>query len=172
LSPFIVGGNEKVGSSQTQTRTVTQAGVLSGSSLVVILFVNEPAGTLFTVENLSLTIYGPTGTILFNSGNLTGAGIPPGGGVTINSSLQGQGNLGFGFLLDATQAATISPFVCTNAAIPGCAGIANASNGNNRIGLSAVIANSSGSNEIFSVADTANVSLAPIKKTRAQTSGE
>src|SRR5436190_22237316 len=30
LSPAIIGGNEKTGSSQTQTRTVTQAGVLSG----------------------------------------------------------------------------------------------------------------------------------------------
>jgi len=160
LTPSIIGGDEKTGASQTQTQTVTAAGVQSGSSMVVILNVSEPGGTLFTIENLSLTIYSPTGTILFNSGNLTGAGVAPGGGITVNSSFQGQGNLGFAFALNSAEAAAASPFLCTSALIPGCAGIANVLNANNRIGLTALLANTQGGNETFSVADFANVSVA------------
>src|SRR6476660_5989300 len=59
LSPAIAGGDEKTGSSQTQTRLVSATGVQSGSSLVVILNVGEPAGNLFTAENIMLTIYSP-----------------------------------------------------------------------------------------------------------------
>ena len=71
LSPVIVGGNEKTGVSQTQTRTVADTGVSSGDDLVVVLSPLEGASS-FTVENLSLTIYAPTGAVLFNSGDLAG----------------------------------------------------------------------------------------------------
>jgi len=123
-----------------------QTGVLSGSSLIVVLNVGEPSGTLFTVENLSLTIYSPAGSILYNTGNLVGAGVPPGGGITLNSSDQGVGTLGFAFGLDATQAVVINPFL---------------SNPNNRFGLSALLTNVAGSNETFFIADSANVSTTP-----------
>ena len=146
LSPAIPGGDEKTGVGQTQTRTVLQTGVLSGSSLIVVLNVGEPSGTLFTVENLSLTIYSPAGSILYNTGNLVGAGVPPGGGITLNSSDQGVGTLGFAFGLDATQAVVINPFL---------------SNPNNRFGLSALLTNVAGSNETFFIADSANVSTTP-----------
>ncbi len=159
LSPAITGGNEKTGSSQTQTRLVSATGVTSGGNLVVVLNVGEPAGNLFTVENLSLTIYSPTGLVLFNSGNMFQAGTPPGGGVTINSSLQGQGNLGFAFILDPVQAAAASQWLCTSPLAAGCAGLANASNANNRIGLAALLTNVAGSNETFFVADVANVAI-------------
>src|SRR5206468_5740829 len=69
LSPAIAGGDEKTGNSQTQTRTVSSAGIQSGESLAVVLNVSEPGGNLFTVENLSLTIYSSTGAILYNTGN-------------------------------------------------------------------------------------------------------
>jgi hypothetical protein len=160
LSPAITGGDEKTGNSQTQTRLVSATGVQGGSTLAVILNVGEPAGNLFTVENMSLTIYSPTGTVLFNSGNMFQAGTPPSGGVTINSSFQGQGNLGFAFVLDSTQAAAASVWLCTNPAAIGCAGLANASNANNRIGLAAVLTNVAGSNETFSIADFSSVSVA------------
>ena len=160
LSPALVGGNEKTGFSQTQTQTVATTGVLSGQGLVAVLNVSEAAGTLFTVENLSLSIFAPTGAVLYNSGNLFGAGVPPGGGITINSSLQGIGSLGFAFILDSAQAAAISPFICTSALTPGCSGIANAANANNRIGLSALLTNVGGGNETFSVADTSSVGIA------------
>jgi hypothetical protein len=150
LSPAITGGDEKTGSSQTQTRSVIQTGAQSGTSLLVVLSLSEPAGTLVTVENLSLTLFSPTGTILFNSGNLNGAGV-------LDSALQGQGDLGFAFGLDGPQAAAINPFLCMDPATPGCGGVGAASNANNRIGLSALLTNTAGGNETFSVADRANV---------------
>ena len=159
LTPPVVGGDEKTGNSQTQTRTVGSAGVLSGSSLVVVLNVSQPAGGPFTAENINLTIYSPTGTVLFNSGNLIGAGTPPGGGITIDSSFQGQGNLGFAFILTDAQAAAAAPFICTSALVPGCAGIANINNFNNRFGLTSLLTNTSGGNETFSIADTTNVAI-------------
>jgi hypothetical protein len=158
LSPAITGGNEKTGSSQTQTRSVSATGIQSGKSLVIVLGVGEVAGNLFTVQNLSLTIYSPTGTPLFSSGNMLGAG----GSVVLNSSQLGQGDLGFGFVLDAAQADAASPFICTSAAITGCAGKANAANGNNRIGLAALLTNTAGGNEVFSVADSTTVHVPPI----------
>jgi hypothetical protein len=54
---------------------VSATGVLSGQSLVIVLDVGEPAGNLFTIENLSLTVFSPTGTVLYNSQNLFGAGL-------------------------------------------------------------------------------------------------
>jgi hypothetical protein len=134
ISPAIPGGNEQTGSSQTQTQTLTATGVSSGSYLTVILNANEPAGNAITVDNLSLTIYDSiTGAVLFNSGNLFGAPI------TISSTMQGQGNLGFGFVLDAAQAAAANPFITC----PSC--------GANRIGIAALLSDSQGSNETFSV---------------------
>jgi hypothetical protein len=86
------------------------------------------------VVNLSLTIYAPNGTVLFNSGNLFGAPI------IIPSTQQGQGNLGFGFQLDAAQAALANPFLCSSC-------------GGNRIGIAASLSGSDGSHETFSVLD-------------------
>lgn len=162
LSPSITGGDEKTGNSQTQAQTVTVTGVQSGFSLAVVLNVSEPGGTLFTVENLSLTIYAANGTVLFNSVNLTGAGVPPSGGITINSSFQGQGNLGFAFSLDAAEASVASHSICTSATQPGCEAVTStelARNATNRIGLAALLTNTQGGNETFSVADFANVAI-------------
>jgi len=135
ISPAITGGNEGTSPNQTQTQTVTTTGVTSGSSLTVILNINEPSGNSITLNNVSLTIYSPTGTVLFNSGNLSGAPI------TIADTLQGQGNLGFGFRLDPSQALAANPFI----ACPSCGG--------NRIGIAALLSDSAGSHETFSVFD-------------------
>jgi hypothetical protein len=149
LTPAISGGDEKIGKSQTQTRTVASAGLRSGQSLAVIMDVSEPGGTLLTVMNLSLTVYSSTGVLLYNSGNLVGAGSP--GGITIESS--SQGSRAFKFILDATQAAAISPFICTSALVTGCAGVANTGNSSNRIGVAALLTNTQGGTETFSIAD-------------------
>jgi hypothetical protein len=155
MSPAIGGGDEKTGKSQTQTRTVASAGLTSGQSLAVIMDVAEPGGGLLTVENLSLTVFSPSGSVLFNSGNLVGAGVPPGGGITIESSSQGQTSHTFKFVLDSTQATAISPFICTSAVVTGCAGVANPANANNRIGVAALLTNTQGGAETFSIADVA-----------------
>lgn len=162
LSPAVTGGDEKTGNSQTQTQTVSATGVLSGQTLVIVLNVSEPGGTLFTVENISLSVFSPTGTVLFNSGNMFNAGTPPGGGVTINSSFQGQGNLGFAFTLDSSQANAIDPFICTNGAIAGCQAVSASqlvANAGNRFGISAILTNTQGGNETFSIADFSNVAI-------------
>jgi hypothetical protein len=162
LSPAIAGGNEKTGSSQTQTRTVTQTGVQSGQSLRVILNVSEPGGTLFTVENLNIRIFDAAGNVVFDSGNLVGAGVPPSGGITINSSFQGQGNLGFGFALDAAQAAAASQFLCTNANVPGCGSLTPgqlSGNANNRVGVAVILTNTQGGNETLSIGDSLNIQI-------------
>jgi len=150
LTPAVVGGDEKIGKSQTQTRTVASAGLTSGQSLAVIMDVSEPGGTLLTVVNLSLTVYSSTGVLLYNSGNLVGAS---GGGITIESS--SQGGRAFKFILDTAQAAAISPFICTSALATGCAGVANTGNSSNRIGVAALLTNTQGGAETFSIADVA-----------------
>ncbi len=157
LNPPIIGGDEKKAPSQTQTQTVAGTGLQGGSSLTVILNIQEPAGGSITVENISLTVYSPTGTVLYNTGNMFDAGTPPGGGVFVLNSL------GFGFVLDATQAAAISPFICTSATAAGCggAGVAKAANANNRLGLAGLLGGTSGGNETFSIADGANVLVVP-----------
>jgi hypothetical protein len=148
LSPAITGGNEKTGGSQTLTRTVGGTGVLTGSSLVVVMNLNVPTSGI-NVNNVSLSIYSPTGSVLFNSGNMTG--IP----VTISNPQGGQGTLGFALQLDSTEAAIANPFICTSGA--GC----SAANANNRFGLAASLSNTvPGRNDDFSIADTVNVAIA------------
>jgi len=147
LSPDITGGNEKKGSSFTQAVTVAGSGVLTGSSLAVIVNVTKPASGAVTISNVSLTIFDPNGVVLFNSGNMTG--VP----FVISNSLGGGGTLGFALQLDPTEAALANQFICTSA--PGC----SASNANNHFGLAAFLSGTSGSHDEFSIADTANVAI-------------
>ena len=140
LSPAIAGGNEKTGSSQTQTQTIAATGITSAANLAVLFNVNEPAGNSIQIENISVTIYSPTGAILFNSGNMTG--IP----LFLPDSQQGQGNLGFAFVLDTAEAAAAQPFW---------------SNLNNRIGVAGLVTNAAGSNDTFSVADRLAAGVTP-----------
>ena len=125
----IVGGNEKL---QTTTRTVLETGVTSSSFLTVIMNPAEPSGDSIQVENLVLTIYNAAGTLLFTSGNLSAP-------VFFAASDPGAGSLGFGFTLDATQAAASAGFINC----PTCA--------TNRFGLAASLTLSAGSPEVFSI---------------------
>src|SRR5262245_6046265 len=147
LTPAITGGNEKTGFGQTQVRTVTETGVLSAQSLAIVMMMNE-IGNL-TVQNLSLTVFdGLTGTVRFNSGNLLGAGVPP-GGLLFDSASLAAGDLGFAFGLDAAQAAAVNPFL-----LPG-----------NYLGLGVSLTNTEGSNELFAIADRSNLNLRSLSAT-------
>ncbi len=150
LSPAVSGGNEKNGSSQTQTRTILTTGVTSAAHLVVLLNVNEPGGNGIDINNVSLTIYSPAGTVLFNSGNL--ASNP----ISLPNSQQGQGNLGYAFVLSAADAAAAQPFFA---------------NTSNRFGLAALLSNISGSNETFSIADATAAGVTPEPSTLAMVGG-
>ena len=150
LSPAITGGDEKTGSSQTQTRTVGVSGVLSASSLVIIMNLNIPgSGGGIMINNVSLTIFSPTGSVLFNSGDVTGSPV------TVSSLTGGQGNLGIAFQLDSTEAAAANPFICTSGV--GC----SAANANNRFGLAASLSNTAGANDDLAIADTSVVTVIP-----------
>ena len=133
-NPTIPGGDEQTGSSQTQTRSVTETGVTNAEYLFVIFNANEPSGDAITVENLVLTIYDAGGALLFTSGDLLNRPT------VIDPSNQGQGNLGFGFAFDATQAAAAQQYITCG----GC--------GTNRFGLAALLSDNQGSNEVFSIA--------------------
>ena len=61
--------------------------------------------------------------------------------------------------LDSVEAAAISPFICTDVLVSGCAGIANPANANSRIGLAGLLTNVAGGNETFFVADRLNVGI-------------
>lgn len=97
------------------TQTVSALN-LTGQSNVDIIFNISQTGSnpQITLDNLVLTIYSSTGTALWSSGAFTATDF-------VNSDA-GTGNSGFGFTLDATQAAAAAPYLTT---------------GTNRIGLSA-----------------------------------
>jgi uncharacterized repeat protein (TIGR01451 family) len=128
----IAGGNEKTGANQTLTRTAGEVGLTDAADFRIIFNATESDSSL-TLDDVRLTVYGPTGTVLFTSGPLTGKPI-----LFLNTQ-PGIGSSGFVFKLDAAQitaANTASAF----------------GNANNRIGLAAVISGAAGGNETFAVA--------------------
>lgn len=128
----VITGDAKTGASQTQTRTLTELGVDSAANLRIIFNPVEPGNTetnSITLNNLILSIYSPTGTMLFNSGVFTP--------ITFTSTDLGTGKAGFVFMLDAAQAAAAQ------------ASAFGAGFGSNRVGLLAEATDSSGGNETF-----------------------
>ena len=111
--------------------TLAEAGVTNAFDLRVILKVIGPPGRLFTVQNLTLTIYSTTGTVLFSSGGLSG------GALALTTLPPSQG--GFAFRLDPVQGAIANPFITC----PTCA--------TNRIGLAASLTDLKGGIATFSI---------------------
>jgi hypothetical protein len=120
------------GAGQIGTPTLGAIGATSASNLRVVFNASEPASDSITLNNLVLSIYDSTGTVLFTSG--------PSGPFVFPTTFSGTGNSGFLFGLDATQAAQ------AQAAAFGT-GFAN-----NRIGLGASLSNATGGLETFFVA--------------------
>lgn len=88
------------GSSQTRTRSLGELGISTAADLRVVFKPLEPAGPLtqgISLNNLQLSIYSPTGALLFNSGF-----FEP---IDFADTSTGAGNSGFVFALDARQAA-------------------------------------------------------------------
>lgn len=130
----VITGNAMTGNSQTLTRTLGEAGITKATDLSIIFNAVEP-GTVaggengVTLSNLALSIYSPTGVLLFNSG----AFKPESFNVTFN----GAGNAGYEFKLDASQAADAQMF----------AFLADFSQ--NRVGLTATATDATGGFETF-----------------------
>ena len=129
-------GDVKTGASQTQTRTLGALGVTSASSLRVVFNALEQGSDLNSIDltNLTLSIFSPSGALLFNSGAFT----------TVNfaDTLTGAGNSGFLFGLDAVQAAQAQTLAF------------GAGFGNNLVGLAATAINATGGFETFFVANS------------------
>jgi len=131
----VIIGDAKTGASQTQTQSINSLGVLSAASLRVVFNALEPGNgdNSIVLSNLVLSIYSPTGDLLFNSGEFAPEAF-------LNTQT-GAGNSGFVFGLDATQAAQAQ------------AAAFGAGFGNNLIGLAATADNATGGFETFFVAN-------------------
>ena len=129
----VVIGDVKTGASQTQTRTISTLGVTSAADLRVVFNPLEPGNgdNGILLSNLMLSIFSPTGALLFDSGVFASVNF-------VNTDL-GAGKSGFVFRLDDAQA---------SAAQLAAFGI---DFGNNRVGLSATANNATGGFETFFV---------------------
>jgi PEP-CTERM motif len=145
-SADVLSGNALSGASQTMTRTIDEVGLTSAADLRIVFNAQEPGNgdNSILLTNLSLSIFSPTGDLLFNSGSLTDAPI------NFANTFTGTGNSGFVFALDAEQAA--------EAQAAGFSG----DYGNNRIGLFASLSNATGGPETFFVGNAAGSVTPPI----------
>lgn len=133
----VTSGDAKTGASQSLTRTISQLGLTSASSVRVVFNAAEPGGNSISLDNLVLNFYSSTGSVLFSSG----AFAP----VFFADTFTGTGNSGYVFALDTTQAAQAQATVFNQPSF-----------GNVRVGLSATASLSAGGNETFFVANSAN----------------
>ena len=127
--PGFPGGDERTGASQTQTRTISQLGLTTATDLRIVINVNESVGNEVSLMNLVLTIYDPSGTLLFSSGPFT----PPSFTFT---HLPGT-TVGYVFELDEAQAAQAQLFF----------------NPANLVGIAANLNGATAGNETIFVAD-------------------
>jgi Putative Ig domain len=133
------GGDEKTGSSLTQTRSLGELGITAASSLRVVLNSAEPGGDPITLNSLTLVVYdGATGAVLFTSSLASAISFP--------FSNTGTGSSGFVFQMDTADAIAAQPFFGTPT---------------NRVGLSATLSDAAGGNETFYVVDAGVVTLCP-----------
>jgi hypothetical protein len=144
-SSDVIEGDALTGASQTLTRSVDSLGITSASDLRVVFNAVEPGNEGaqgITLNDLVLSIFSPTGQVLFSSGSLASA-------IDFSDTFTGTGNSGFVFALDAAQAAAAQ------------AAAFGAGFGANLIGLSASLSNATGGPETFFVASAGGVT-API----------
>jgi len=150
----VTAGDVKTGASQTQTRTLGDLGVTSASDLRVVFNALEPGSGAngITLSDLVLTIYDPTGAVLFTSGAFTP--------VSFADTLTGAGNSGFVFHLDAAQAASAQAlafgtgFAANQVGLSAAAGCSAATE-------SPTCMNATGGFETFFVAESPTVAAIP-----------
>jgi hypothetical protein len=128
----VITGDAQTGASQTQVRSLSALGIDNAAELRVVFNASEPASNSINLTNLVLSIFSPTGTVLFTSGAFSP--------VAFASTNSGIGNAGFVFALDAAQAAAAQ-----GAAFGGAFG-------SNLVGLSASATDATGGLDAFFVA--------------------
>lgn len=142
----VISGNALSGTSQTLTRSFAALGITSASDLRVVFNATEPGNAQaqdITLSDLVLSIFSPTGALLFSSGSLAAP-------VVFADTFNGIGNSGFVFALDAEQAAAAQ------------AAAFGDGSGANLIGLSASLVNATGGPETFFVASAGGAVTAPV----------
>jgi len=97
----------QTGASQTQTRTLAEAGITTGANFAILFNAVEPSGNSITLNSLSANFYNSTGTLLLTS---TYTLAPHNFLVTQT----GTGNTGEEFTLNAADAATLQGLITTN----------------------------------------------------------
>jgi hypothetical protein len=100
------GGDVKTGNSQTQTRTLAEAGITSGANFALLFNPQEGGGpnNPITMTGLSASFYNNAGTLLHTA---VFNGVPMNFPVT----QQGVGNSGFMFQLSASEITTVQTFI-------------------------------------------------------------
>ena len=136
---FGTSGDAGTGASQVGLPTLGSLGVISTSNLRIILNADEPAANSITVGSLALSFYDAVGATL----GVFSLAAP----VTFPSTLNGIGQAGFVFGLDAAQAALATSFI----------GASATNFANERIGLSALLTDATGGPDTFFVGNAASV---------------
>jgi len=102
-----IGTNDaQTGASQTQTRTLAQAGITSGSSFALFFNAIEPGGNAITLNSLVASFYNSTGGLVHTA---TYTGVP-------HDFLQtetGNGNSGYLFALNGTEQIALDALIAS-----------------------------------------------------------
>jgi hypothetical protein len=97
----------KTGASQTQTRTLGEAGVTSASNFGLVFNGVEPAGDSVTVDSMTASFYNASGTLLYQTTGLlcqnSSGGAIVAGPCTLPTTGTGTGNSGYLIVLDPAQ---------------------------------------------------------------------
>jgi len=67
LGEEVVGGDAKKGAFQSQLLSLGSLGLTSAADLRIVFNADEPGGSGITLSDMVLTIYSPTGSVLFNT---------------------------------------------------------------------------------------------------------
>ena len=154
VGPCVAGTAPDVqtGSSQTQTRTLAEAGITTGANFAILFNAVEPSGNSITMNSLSANFYNATtGALLLTA---TYSLAPH----NFLSTQTGTGNTGEEFTLSAGDAATLQGLITANTA----AGI--------RVGLSSKEGDplaAEGGHETFFIFNSGAATLTPEPSTVA-----
>lgn len=155
--PSATNTDVKTGASQTQTRSLLDAGVTAGSNFAILFNAVEPSGNSISLDGLVATFYnGTTGALLFSA---VYTGLNP---LTFPTTQTGTGNTGAEFTLNAAEAAQLQGFINT-------LGL-----GNVRVGLGAsagVPETAAGGNETFFIFNSGAATVVPEPSTMVLTAG-
>lgn len=128
-SSDVTSGNVSAdGGNKNATYSFSQLGITDAANLLLIFNPNEPGNTAtngITLQSMTLTVYSVAGLLLYS----TDLNAP----VVFPSTQTGNGNSGYGFILDGAGITGVNAVLAAN----------------NRIGLSASLLNAQGSADNF-----------------------